>query len=393
MPRRSLLLGVFLLFSAACVAQGNVTPRLTPGATASLTRPSTPSLPSPITSPQFLIRTPSDIPSLSPSETSTPVATSFTICASTSFIPIAFLPADGRLLGRTEPELRIIDPTTGKDTFFLKPSKQVVAASLSADGQILALALVDHSIQLIRMIDKQLLSTLTGHLDRITALKFTPTGEKLISASLDNWVRIWGQDGKLISKFQPGGADNFPAEVLGIGISPDGVTLGTISSEGPLKLWDLSTHQKKAEFEGNISGGYDGSEVVFSKDGKFMAELLGGGGQISLWRLLDGALLWRGGIFAAAFTPDGNSFAYTDADEQGNDVIVLLSADGKEVKQILKGHPSPVWKLAFSPEGAILASTDDSELRLWRVKDGQTIFRRLANCPAPALTPTSRSAP
>jgi WD40 repeat protein len=303
------------------------------------------------------------------------------------------LPAGGHLLGRTETDLQIIDPSSGQEIVFLKPSQQVVTAALSPDGQTLALALADHSIQLIRMADKQLLSTLTGHLDRITSLEFTPASDRLVSASVDSWVRVWSRDGKLVSKFQPGGVDAFPAEVLGIGIAPDGLTLGTISSEGPLKLWDLSTNQKKAEFEGSISGGYDGSEVIFSKDGRIMAETLGGGGQISLWRLLDGALLWRGGIFAAAFSPDSHFFAYADADEQGSNVVVLRSADGKKVYHVLKGHAGLIWKLVFSPDGAILASIDDSEMRLWRVENGQAILRRRIDCPGFIPNPTLTGLP
>ncbi len=323
MPRRTPLKCLLLLFCAACAVQGTYPPASTAGVTAALTAVTIPSTPSPTDKTTLT-------PSPSPSATPTPVATPFIICATNNFIPIVFLPTDGRLLGRTETELRIIDPAIGQETTFLQPSRQIDAVALSPDGQTLALGLVDHSIQLIRMADKRLLSTLTGHLDRITALKFTPDGDRLVSASVDTWVRIWSLHGKLVSSFQPGGADNFPAEVLGIGISPDGATLATISTEGPLKLWDLSSNQKTAEFEGSISGGYDGSEVVFSKDGKFMAESLGGGGLISLWRLSDGALLWRGGIFSAAFTPDGRYFVYTDVNEQGNSVAVFLSADGKE---------------------------------------------------------------
>jgi WD40 repeat protein len=391
MPRLTFLLCVCLLFCSSCLAQGGNLPALTPGVTASLIKEPTAALPSPIPNTQ----TPTETltPSPSPSAAITPVVTPITICASSSFIPIAFLPDNTHLLGRTETELRIIDSDTGQETSFLTPSEQVVAADLSVDGQILALALENHSIQLIRMSDKKVLDTLVGHLDRITSVKFSPAGDRLISASVDAWVRVWGIDGKLQSSFQPGGADNFPAEVLGIGISADGATLGTISAEGPLKLWDLSSNKKKAEFEGSISGGYDGSEVVFSKDGKFMAEGLGGGGQISLWSLLDGALLWRGGIFAIAFSPDARFFVYTDVDEQGNNIIVLLSADGKEEIRVLRGHPGPIWEVLFSPDGAKLASVDDSEMRLWRMVDGQLLYRRMTNCPASTPAPTISSTP
>jgi len=391
MMRVTLSLCACLLFCTACVSQGTNPPTLTPRNPAAFTEEPSATFSSPILRSPTATETPT--PSTSPSATLTPLVTPITNCASTSFVPIAFLPDNTQLLGRAGTGLRIIDAVTGLESPFFKPTEQVVAAALSADGQILALALENHSIQLIRMSDKKVLATLVGHLDRITAVKFSPADDRLFSASVDTWVRVWGVDGKLQSSFQPGGADNFPAEVLGIGISADGATLGTISAEGPLKLWDLSTNKKKAEFEGSISGGYDGSQVVFSSDGKFMAEGLGGGGQISLWNLLDGALLWRGGVFATVFSPDARFFVYTDVDEQGNNIIVLTSADGKEVIRVLKGHPGPVWSVVFSSDGEKLASVDDSELRVWRMEDGQLLYCRMTNCPSPELTPTISKTP
>lgn len=359
---------------------------MTPGVTAALENRPVITLRTPVQSTQTAVKPAPTSPS--PTATQTPVTIPVTVCASTSFNPIAFLPGEIHLLGRTEKDIRVIDPETGLENVFLVPSGQMDAAALSSDGQILALALVNHNIQLIRMSDKKIIRTLTGHIDRITAIKFTPPSDRLVSASVDTWVRIWDSAGKLVSAFQPGGADNFPAEVLGIGISADGSKLGTISSEGPLKIWDLTTNQKIGEFLGSISGGYDGSEVLFSKDGMFMAETLGGGGQISLWSLADGTLLWRGGLFAAAFSPDGRFFTYTDVDEQGNNIIVLLSENGKETIRVLKGHLGTLWKLSFSTDGNMIATTDDSEIRIWRVEDGQLLYRRTNRCPTSTPVPT-----
>jgi len=101
----------------------------------------------------------------------------------------------------------------------------------------------DFSIQLIRISDKILLHTLTGHMDIIGKLSFSPNGDRLFSASHDTWVRVWDMEGNLIHAFQPPGALGFPDEVLGIGISPDGTMLATIPFDGPVKLWDLRDYE------------------------------------------------------------------------------------------------------------------------------------------------------
>jgi hypothetical protein len=55
-------------------------------------------------------------------------------------------------------------------------------------------------------------------------LKFF-NGDRLVS-KLDGWVKIWDTQ-NLLKEFLPGGL-----EVLGLGISPDGTRLVTISFEG-----------------------------------------------------------------------------------------------------------------------------------------------------------------
>jgi WD40 repeat protein len=92
----------------------------------------------------------------------------------------------------------------------------IITAVLSPDGETLAWSLDDNTIQLLRISDQQVLHTLSGHTDTVTKLRFSPDGDRLISASHDNSVRIWNMQGDELHTIQPG-------QVLGIGISMMGV--------------------------------------------------------------------------------------------------------------------------------------------------------------------------
>jgi WD40 repeat protein len=243
-------------------------------------------------------------------------------------------------------------------------------AALSPDGKTLAWALEDNTIQLVRVADEKVLHTLVGHSGPITRLRFSPAGDRLFSAADDGWVRVWNMDGVQVNAFQPGG------EVLGIGLSADGATLATIPSDGPVKLWDTKDFQTSTELGG--TGGYNTSDVAFSPDGHFVAADLATG--LSVWDAANRTLLWSGvNSMAFAFSPLGNLLAYADVDT--NNKIILVSPDGKQKVNALTGHQGTVWKLIFSPDGSLLASADDLEIRIWRVEDGRLLYIGKSACP------------
>jgi WD40 repeat protein len=166
-----------------------------------------------------------------------------------------------------------------------------------------------------------------------------------------------------------------------MGVAPDGELLATIPFDGPVKLWDLAHSRKAGEFTGAISGGYDGSGAVFSPDGQYLAVSLGGGGALSLWRLSDGAELWRGGVAAAQFSPDGSLFAYADFGSTGEGLVILRSAHGQQVVRSWETGLGMVWRILFSLDGRLLATTDGQQARLWQVDDGRLLQTWRAVCP------------
>jgi len=296
---------------------------------------------------------------------------SLPVCFSTEeLIPFVFTPEATKLLVRARSGVQIFDLESGTQDAFIHSSQELIAAALSPDGQVLAWSLDDNTIQLLRISNQEVLRTLSGHIDMVTKLTFSPAGDFLVSASHDNSVRVWNMQGEELRSLQP-------VEALGIGISKDGSMLATVSFDGPVSQWDLDTLEKIKDLGG--SGGYDTSDAEFSPDGQYLAADLATG--IFLWQVSDGNLVWNEvkNSMAVTFSPDGKYLAYSDVDD-GNKVF-LTSPDGARVIRTIEGIQSPVWALFFSPDGSLLAASDGIEIHIWRVEDRTLLYIGKAACP------------
>lgn len=83
------------------------------------------------------------------------------------------------------------DATSGDLLHTERVEQAIVAAAISPDGSLLALAGVDGRITLWDAQTFMLLETLTGHTGAVNELLFTPDGWQLASASDDGTVRLW----------------------------------------------------------------------------------------------------------------------------------------------------------------------------------------------------------
>lgn len=131
-----------------------------------------------------------------------------------------------------------------------------------------------------------------------------------------------------------------------------------------------------------IEASYYFYAVVFSPNGKILASASNGGlpgpqGQIHLWKVVqggEGTLLHRDWtpVYSVAFSPDGRTLASGGGKaKKPGEVQLWEVATGK--KTSLSGHEGPVYAVAFSPDGQTLATaSDDGTIRLWTVPREKT---------------------
>jgi WD40 repeat protein len=126
--------------------------------------------------------------------------------------------------------------------------------------------------------------------------------------------------------------------------------------------------------------------IALSPDGTTIAAgaraaAAGAGAGVAVWRVADGSLIWtrpaKQGDFQVAFSPDGGLLAIGSADK----TVELARAASGQSAGTYTGHRLGVQAVAFSPDGTMIASSENAsmvmpEVHLWRVTD-QTLVRNL----------------
>jgi WD40 repeat protein len=368
---------VILLFVSACSVVSSTTPVI---------RTTQPEASQPISSPTSLPIS-SPIPTETASIPTLTTANPETTACWPVLTPSAFFPESEHLLGFRDTRIQIYDLKTHIIEAQIQMPTDIIKAAISPDGQTMAIGLDDFSILIVRVSDQKVMHTLNAHTANISGLAFSPTGDRLLSASEDSWVRTWSIDGQQVDAFQPSGGSNLPTAVMGIGISTDWKRLATIPFDGWMNLWSLPERTLLGSFEGSIQGGYTGSQAAFSPDGQYLAQHLGaGGGYFSLWRIADGKLLLRGENISTGidFSPDGRYLAYGEMLPAGGGHIALRTPDGSQLIRDLLGPAGSLPGLPlFTPDGNQLVATDyaSGALLSWTTADGKLLSLGEVNCP------------
>jgi WD40 repeat protein len=255
---------------------------------------------------------------------------------------------------------RVWDAITGQELLTLAGhSDGLYEATFSPDGTRLATASADHTAKIWDAFTGRNLLTLAGHTDLVNDVTFSPDGERLATAGEDHTAKIWDtRTGRELLTLTA--HSDF---IESVAYSPDGAYLATGSGDNTAKIWDARTGQEIFTLTGHTDTIND---VAFNPDGTHLATA-SFDGSVKIWQTATGQELFtltrdQYPIKEVAFSSDGTRLA---AASIGSRVIVwdILSAleTGTARGQELLTLPSGGYTVAFSPDGRLLATGNDTD--------------------------------
>lgn len=242
------------------------------------------------------------------------------------------------------------------------PVKEGTAASISPNGQMLAISSDDKTIRLLPLnAPPRLVRPLKITLKDSRAIAFGPDDQTLI-LSAPNQIkqfRLKNQQEVSNIKIDP------DTTVLALARSPNGQMLAWGGIGRMIQLWDLQHKKLLRSLPLDVDQAI--LSLAFHPNGQQLASSNPVTGVMQLWNVNNGQLLrswnldWAGRV---AFSPDGQLLANAAMDK-----IQLWNPQTGQKLRTLKGHGAGVSAIAFSPDGKTLATGSwDQTIKLWRVK-------------------------
>jgi WD40 repeat protein/tetratricopeptide (TPR) repeat protein len=291
---------------------------------------------------------------------------------------VAFSP-NGKTLatGGDDETVRIWNVSTGQVRATLKGhTGGVKAVAFSPDGRQVAAASTDFKgADVVRLWAEigdswQERTPFNPHQDSIASVGFSPDGKTLATGHMDGHTSIWdlttGQErARMQGRFS--------------GFSPDGKHIAVIKQR-TVTVLDVARKEERFHYDHLAVV----SSSVFSPDSKTVASA-STDGVVKLWDVTPAPapspLEHPGGVASIVFSPDGKTLYAGGAFPTRRWDIATTQGSA------LPGHTGAVGPLALSPDGKTLASIGpDKTVRLWDATTGQTQGTLVGQAEAVGLT-------
>ena len=310
---------------------------------------------------------------------------------------MAFSPDRNQLAVACSIGIWLYNVRTGTEEAFLKGHTELVnSVAYSPDGKILASGSNDWTIRIWDVDKRKHIKTLEGHTGKVNSVAYSQDGETIVSGS-DDGIRVWNVENwndKILYRSENAG-------IVNMMYSPDEKTLTSLSKNGKIESWDLTSGEKQWTILG-----YKKSRKLksllqnviklssYSLDGKTFANW--SGVEMRLYNVVKGnlELLFKKSeisVYSLAFSPNGSTIV-TGSDDG---TISIWNTKNGEHKRTLPGHSGMVTSVAYSPDGNIFASASlDGTIRLWGAVGGlpkRTFTGHIRNFDSLAYSPNGKT--
>ena len=201
--------------------------------------------------------------------------------------------------------------------------------------------------------------TITAHSSHINDVCFTRDSQILLSAGMDNVVKLWSAPDWSLA----GEISGHEKSVNGLSLTPGNDVLVTASSDQTVRWWSFPDGQPLGQLE------YAAGSAVLSPDGAWLAvvspkrlNLVSFAGLEPAWdKPLD-----KREIFSLAFSPDSRILVTGGLQAE----ISLYAAASGERLGVFAAHEPYTSSLVFTPDGSFLATTGgDGLLKIWSAQN------------------------
>jgi WD40 repeat protein len=216
-----------------------------------------------------------------------------------------------------------------------------------------------------------------GLTQEVMTVAFSPGGEILAAASSDGTVKLWDVTSRKVLATCNSRLNDCPGS--GLTFSPGNklFAFGNLSCQA--EVWDLAHQHRLFSLTGHKMFVED---LVFSPNGQTLVTC-GADGRVKLWEISSRTLgkTLRGSLTdwsALAISPDGRRLFAGNADG----LIKVWEMDSMQEVAMLEHGGSYVSALRFLPDGHTLVSVNTSSLHLWRappLKEIDAEKRRASN--------------
>jgi WD40 repeat protein len=200
--------------------------------------------------------------------------------------------------------------------------------------------------------------TFEAHESYVLDLHFTQDGQTLISASMDNTVKLWNAEDWHLTQ----SVDAHDKSTSAIALTPDERVLATASSDNTVKLWSfpelrlLHTLQDRKRVVASVTASPKGDWIAAANYG----------GRVAIWdtsgELVTAFVASSKNVTSVAFAPDGKTLA---SGGLGNDIHIWSLPDAEQIAEVTVPEPA-VTGLRFIQEGRMLIGLGyQSTLHVW----------------------------